>query len=150
MTTQTAAGLSIRVHSRAALESPLFVPKGNHGVISFYTPGDSKPRFPWATRRTLFAFQTCFDDIYGPMEGRRPIDQNQARWVAEALLRYLPRINRLYIHCDAGISRSSGCAAAISEFLFGDPGEFVPGDRFMPNPLVKRLVLEELRALSGR
>ena len=67
---------------------------------------------------------------------------------AQAILDFVDwcgdRIEVLMIHCEAGISRSPGVAAAIAH-IKGGPGSeqrFFEGD-FWPNHLVYRTILEE-------
>ena len=43
------------------------------------------------------------------------------------------RDKRIIVHCDAGISRSAGVAAAISKYFTGDEGLFFRSDRYSPN-----------------
>lgn len=52
-------------------------------------------------------------------------------------------INRLYVHCDAGISRSAGVAAAISKYFLGSDFKFF-NCHLTPNMLVYRRLLEGL------
>lgn len=50
-------------------------------------------------------------------------------------------IEVLMIHCDAGISRSSAVAAAISKLYLDDDSEFYDEDLYDPNPLVYDILL---------
>ena len=43
------------------------------------------------------------------------------------------RDKRIIVHCDAGISRSAGVAAAISKYLTGDDGRFFRSGEYDPN-----------------
>ena len=47
---------------------------------------------------------------------------------------------RVVLHCDAGMSRSPGLAAALSKVLVGDDTEFFK--RYRPNMRVYRTLLE--------
>lgn len=61
--------------------------------------------------------------------------------VLDFVTHYWDRIDTLLVHCDAGISRSSAVAAAISRLKFRDEGEFLD-EPFDPNPLVYRILRE--------
>ncbi|HVH42669.1 MAG TPA: hypothetical protein VM925_10005 [Labilithrix sp.] len=50
-------------------------------------------------------------------------------------------VERIVIHCDAGISRSAAVAAALSRALRGDDTEFFTG-KYKPNMRVYRLLLD--------
>ena len=54
------------------------------------------------------------------------------------------------IHCEVGLSRSPGIAAALSRIYFGDDGPWAEHD--FPNPLVYRLLIEThaFRSAQGR
>lgn len=51
-------------------------------------------------------------------------------------------IERIILHCDAGVSRSPGVAAALSKSLLGDDAEFFR--RYRPNMRVYRTLLNRL------
>ena len=50
----------------------------------------------------------------------------------------------IIVHCDAGISRSSGVAAAILKYLFGDDSSIFENPMYCPNMLCYRKTLEAL------
>lgn len=52
-------------------------------------------------------------------------------------------IERLVVHCGAGVSRSAGVAAACSLYLLGDDSEFF-GAKYCPNRTCYRMVLDAL------
>ena len=65
--------------------------------------------------------------------------QADALWAF--VLEHRREIERIIVHCDAGVSRSSAVAAALSRVLNGDDAEFFAG-RYRPNMRVYRTVLE--------
>ena len=67
------------------------------------------------------------------------ISDNIARFVDEAVEN---NVKVLLIHCTAGVSRSPGVGAAVSQFYFGESGDYFK--RYVPNMLVYRKVLEAL------
>lgn len=48
------------------------------------------------------------------------ITNEDANRIARTVKKYQHRVNQIYVHCDAGISRSAGVAAAISKYLNND------------------------------
>ena len=50
-------------------------------------------------------------------------------------------LERIVLHCDAGISRSAAVAAALARILNGDDAEFFAG-KYRPNMRVYRLLLD--------
>lgn len=52
-------------------------------------------------------------------------------------------VEELWVHCDAGISRSSGVAAAILKYLTGDDKRIFNNPRYCPNLICYRLVLDK-------
>lgn len=50
----------------------------------------------------------------------------------------------IIVHCDAGISRSSGVAAAILKYLIGDDSQIFDNPKYYPNMLCYRKTLNAL------
>lgn len=80
-----------------------------------------------------------FDD---EEEGLNSIQQ----WHTEAIRQFVEHINNqdvpiLIVHCEAGISRSAGVAAAIGKFLFNDDSFVFNDGKFCPNMKCYREVL---------
>ena len=58
--------------------------------------------------------------------------------------------DRIIVHCEAGVSRSAGVAAAIMKFLTGDDKAIFNNRKYVPNMFCYRLVLDALHAAQGR
>ena len=69
-------------------------------------------------------------------------DRERAKKIAEFVYSS-PKVRLIVAHCEAGISRSAGIAAALQDHFYMDqhPGAFQTG---IPNKLVYRLLFEEL------
>jgi predicted protein tyrosine phosphatase len=67
--------------------------------------------------------------------------QQHAMKVWKFVREHRATIQRIIVHCDAGVSRSPAVAAAISKVLTGDDAEFF-GGRYHPNMRVYRMLLE--------
>jgi predicted protein tyrosine phosphatase len=66
---------------------------------------------------------------------------------AEAIVRFVrehqTHADLIVVHCEAGISRSAGIAAALCRWLNGHEDEFF--ERYLPNRLIYRLILRMLQ-----
>lgn len=124
-----------------------------HIIISIFTPGDDPPKVcqnQW-TRQVL---QFAFDDLdmppgpatqlalgcpvlFGDEEAREIVDRVEF-WRHKG-------VDFIVCHCDAGISRSSGVAAALSKYYNETAFKFFnSGGRYRPNMLVYTKVLNAL------
>ena len=72
------------------------------------------------------------------------ISDIDAKRIADFVLCNQNNINVLICQCECGQSRSAGCAAAISEFLYGNGIEIFADDRYHPNKMVYRKTLAAL------
>jgi len=59
-------------------------------------------------------------------------------------------VDLLIVQCDAGISRSSGMAAAILKHLTGDDSQIFEDENFIPNRWVYKKTLEALGGIEAR
>lgn len=48
------------------------------------------------------------------------ITDDDAKRIANTVKKYQDKVKQIFVHCDAGISRSAGVAAAISKYLNND------------------------------
>jgi predicted protein tyrosine phosphatase len=138
----------IRVFSRRDAER-FDPPKKYHAWISITTPGDDNAyiqlRKPYDVGIKRVAFHDIDDGEAGgvDMNGDPYIipDMFSAREIYSFVRWNIMAIEELYIHCDAGISRSAGVAAALSKIFLGTDEEFFKAP-YHPNRLIYRLILE--------
>jgi len=79
-----------------------------------------------------------------PGDGYTLFDEEMADQVVD-FMEKAKQCNVLICHCDAGISRSAGTAAAISKYYTGEDQRFF--NEYIPNKLVYRTILN---AFYGR
>lgn len=122
-----------------------------YAVLSFVDVGVDVPRLErhegFVERLVIHADDCSPDDP--PFNGRRlcPLSDAQARQVARFIRANADRVDTLYIHCHAGLSRSPGAALAIAEVLTAAQVQMTNGASVIPN----RHVRETLRsALAAR
>jgi predicted protein tyrosine phosphatase len=139
--------MDIFVYSRNALDaaSPHEVP---HVIISITSSPDdvARLRHSPACRGVLrLSFPDAEMASDGFAEGEL-FSREHATRVWDFVLQHRPEIERIVVHCDAGVSRSSAVAAALARVFNGNDAEFF-GGRYRPNMRVYRTLLEAHAAL---
>lgn len=82
-------------------------------------------------------------DVYGRTVSENDLITEGDAFLIKRLLKKFPNID-VIVHCDAGISRSSGVAAAILKAYTGDDSQIFNSPRYRPNMRCYRVVLDEL------
>lgn len=77
------------------------------------------------------------------MYGHGKFTREQARAVIDFALDIKDKIEILVCHCEAGVSRSSGMAGALSLIVNGSDKEIFDNPRYIPNMFVYRTILNE-------
>ncbi len=67
-------------------------------------------------------------------------DKSHANTILDFVKKNKNEIDLLFVHCEAGISRSPAVAAAISRIYFNDDAEWFK--MYKPNDLVYKIILE--------
>lgn len=119
--------MDIRIFSRANLLTYLLQHdiKEPFLILSIVTPLDRKPFFknPQAIVVTEFFYQ--------------------AKRFADAVKCNKDKVGHIFVHCDAGISRSAGVAAATMKYLNGDDWPIWNSYMYSPNTRCYRLMMNE-------
>lgn len=85
-----------------------------------------------------------FDDVDREESGYTPINEETARDIAKFARYWYDKVDCLVVHCNAGVSRSAGCAAAILKYFTGSDMQIFDDASKHPNMLVYRRVLGAL------
>lgn len=130
------------VYSRNALDAarPHEVP---HIIISITSSPDGVARLR-ANKTCRGVLRVSFPDADVPSDQHAEgvlFSREQAMKVWTFVQQHLPEIERIIVHCDAGVSRSPAVAAALARVLNDDDAEFF-GGRYRPNMRVYRTLLE--------
>jgi predicted protein tyrosine phosphatase len=157
----------IKIHSAEKLEKLAktpFPPKT--ALISISDPGDEPVEMSYEPDYVL---RLAFDDVSLEeiIEGYSPADmseetiiknfesknlyiftQKQAQEIAEFIIPLKSEIDLLICQCYYGESRSAGCAAAITEFLYGKGIEIFADYKYCPNKRVYHKLIEALREIA--
>lgn len=130
------------VYSRQGLAAarPHEVP---HIVISITSSLEDLARLP-ENASCLGVLRLAFPDAAAASDLHAEdtlFSHEQAIDVWRFVRQHLDGIERIVVHCDAGMSRSPALAAALSKVLCGDDAQFF-GGRYRPNERVYRMVLD--------
>lgn len=121
-------------------------------MISISDPYLSYPDAPFITRenniQALLPLTFCDadepgPDVYGNLARAEDLMQEEDAIRIRDLLAQHPDCN-VIVHCDAGMSRSAGTAAAIIEAAGGDPASIFRSPYYDPNLHCYQLVLRVL------
>lgn len=120
-------------------------------LVSIVTPGAPRPLFGEDPNR-LATVVLEFHDVderalrrFGEAFGLVGFTEEMARMIWYAIRATTP--DGVVAHCEAGISRSAGVAAACAKILNGDDQEFF--NRKIPNPHVYHTMLRAWTTLEG-
>lgn len=95
-------------------------------------------------KKTIFL---TFDDVDKADEGvtgSLPMDKEQANLIASFVKLIPDTTTDLVVHCEAGMSRSAGVAAAIMKWMTNDDSSIFDVPAYRPNMLCYRMTLESL------
>ena len=110
-------------------------------VISISNSDGEKPR---VLRRNLEnvieKLYLFFDDVDTTDTYLQEFQKDDAKNILDFVKRNLNLCDNIFIHCCAGISRSTGVAAALSKVLNGNDEYYFK--RYCPNMLVYRTILD--------
>lgn len=80
-----------------------------------------------------------FDDV--EINEPRHITRNDAEKILEFVNHYVDKIDKIVVHCEAGVSRSAGVCAALMQIINGNDSEIFNNPKFCPNMTCYRTVL---------
>lgn len=139
--------INLQVLSRGLIANT--VPKVPYVVISINSPGTTAPDINRNPNRKAVLRLTFNDIESGPQY--QTISKKDARDIANFVMNWYSRVDLIVVHCDAGLSRSAGVAAAIAKTLNTDKyssnsltsdSEFF--NHYTPNMLVYRTTMEAI------
>jgi predicted protein tyrosine phosphatase len=116
-----------------------------HAVISIREPGSDAPAIPenGSCRGVL---RLSFHDVDRPEPAKEILfTLEHANEICDFVSRVREEITTLVVHCEAGISRSAGVAAALSKAWLDNDRFFF--ECYMPNRLVYSTLLRALTEL---
>lgn len=120
-------------------------------IISIRTPGDEKAKFD-SNNKTIkdILYLEFYDISYNSQEifkGYAPMTDEDAVKIKDFVLKWKDKVDTIWVHCDAGISRSAGVAAGILE-AFGEDTSFIFDSKmYFPNLLCYRKTLNTFKCI---
>ena len=136
--------MQIEIMSREEAYRFSFVPhREKIAVISISDCDKDYPNLSNNPNNGILAhFKIHFDDVDMYVGGENCITYDDAGEIASFVRNIVRlRMDRLIVHCEAGISRSAGVAAAIMKGWDGDDSPVFDNPRFRPNMICYRTVL---------
>jgi len=113
-----------------------------HAYISISTNGCPSPQIR-ANDKTMAVLCLWFLDLDKDRPGleAKKFQPHHARAVLDFVFANMKTVETVIVHCDAGLSRSPGVAAALTKIFGGDDSPFFK--QCTPNMRVYRMLLEE-------
>ena len=113
-------------------------------IISISNEFDEHPRFK-ADPNCLGICYLNFDDVEkGEKNCITESDIDYLEYFLSRAFKKHPHIENIIVHCEAGVSRSAGMAAALMKFYNDDDSLIFDNPIYCPNMTVYRTVLERL------
>jgi protein-tyrosine phosphatase len=112
-------------------------------VISISDTDKESPEFSDDSKNGIFQrLRLHFDDV--EIDDENCITDEQASEISDFVFKVRDEADKIVVHCEAGISRSAGVAAAIMKYLNGDDWGVFDNPRYCPNNTCYRKVLNAL------
>lgn len=109
-------------------------------MISISDIGSSCPDIDTSNPSIVHAAFLRFDDV--DVGDPHCITGNDAKHIIEVYNQFKNSVDRIVVHCEAGISRSSGVCAALMKIHDGDDMAIFSVAKYCPNMTCYRRVLE--------
>ena len=81
-----------------------------------------------------------FDDVETDVFG---MVKEDAKHIHKFIDKWIDKVEKIIVHCGAGVSRSAGVCAGILKGLYNDDTQIFDNPRYCPNMHCYRLVVEE-------
>ena len=115
----------------------------NVAIVSIRCPDEDKLDFSEHSN-IIDVLTLKFNDIDRDYPDYPAPKQEDFKGLKEFINLNKSRVDRIIVHCHAGISRSSACASAICKYLNIKDSFIWDSAKYHPNPLVFKLSLNEL------
>lgn len=122
--------VSLNIMSKENAKSASYVLAGKTAIISINNMSDDEAYFH-KSDNLVGVLSLRFDDVTGSEDYK--MEESDGEKIRTFLKNVLPKIDRLIVHCEYGVSRSSGVAAAILKAVSGSDIEIFNNPKYCPN-----------------
>lgn len=116
------------------------ITEGKGVTPSFYRGVDSQVKD---------VFPLFFDDIDREYDGYKACQESDFKGLRDFIDKWKDEVEEIIVHCHAGISRSSGCAAAICQYIQIDDSFIWDSGHYVPNRRVYKMARMEFGMLRS-
>jgi protein-tyrosine phosphatase len=110
-------------------------------IISISSANGYKPRLVKTDHnRVVAVLYLFFDD---EVIGNNTFSNEQAERIVRFVDAWKSKVERLVVHCDAGVSRSAAVCAAMKRYLGFDNQDIFTSQQYEPNPLVYETLIQQ-------
>jgi len=135
------ANMSFLVLGRQHVCKPEYTPEIPHIVISITDPDEPEAYYvPTDLRQDIL--RLSFFDINESIGNLTMVNDNDIDAIIDFVNTWKDKVPLIVTQCEAGISRSSGVAAGLSQWLNNDSKFFF--DTYLPNSLVYSKLVKKL------
>lgn len=111
-------------------------------IISINSPSEKLNRFDRRNKNLKDILYLSFDDIIEATENEVLMSKLDAFVIKKFIDLWKEKVNRIIIHCTAGVSRSVGVACAIDRYLNSDDSDIWSNKDYTPNKWCYKLCCE--------
>ena len=138
--------ISLNIMSRANAKMVSCALVGKTAIISINNMGDEEVHFH-NSDNLVGVLSLRFDDVTGSEDFK--MEESDGEKIRIFLSAVLPEIDRLIVHCEYGVSRSAGIAAAILKAVTGSDLEIFNNPKYVPNMHCYRITFNALFDENG-
>lgn len=113
-------------------------------IISISTPLDARPKFCDNPHIKGIFRMSFYDVMEGDAQDYEPPKESDFVGLKRFIDENKEKIDGIIVHCDAGISRSAGCAMAVADYVGCENIVRTQGGHFRPNFTVYDCTRKEL------
>ena len=112
-------------------------------IISITDPKQSLNDFTKVDISEDRILRVQFHDLDRPLAGYKIFNNADAKQILDFVKVQIGLVDFFIVHCEAGISRSAGVAAALSKIYNGNDNHIFNCGKYLPNMLVYKTILNE-------
>ena len=147
--------MTIKIMSKAKAIAQSYKQYDNDKVIiSISDPFDNQAKFNTLNKSIREILYLSFYDISEESKdifnGYSPMVSEDAKKIADFVNKWEDKVDEIWVHCECGVSRSSGIAMAIMEHLDMDLTPILESTEYYPNVLCYKLTAESLKRIKEK